>query len=147
MPCDYSKYPPNWKSEIRPRILARAGEVRDTSGNVTIEACCEFCGVENRKEGWRFPSGAFISPDEFAGIYIVPQDESAAEKILKRKPYKICLTIAHLDHDKENWSVKDERLKALCQGCHLSYDRSRHMAKSARLRAEKKYKNSLFNQQ
>jgi len=25
MPCDYKDYPPNWKSEIRPDILNRAG--------------------------------------------------------------------------------------------------------------------------
>ena len=35
MPIDYSKYPPNWKSEIRPRILKRANN------------CCEECGAEN----------------------------------------------------------------------------------------------------
>lgn len=37
MPCDYSKYPSNWKTEIRPRILARAGNR------------CERCGAENYK--------------------------------------------------------------------------------------------------
>lgn len=35
---------------------------------------------------------------------------------------KIVLTVAHLDHDEENFDVKDERLKALCQRCHLRYD-------------------------
>ena len=35
---------------------------------------------------------------------------------------KIVLTIAHLDHDEENHNVKDSRLKALCQRCHLRYD-------------------------
>ena len=35
MPIDYAKYPPNWKTEIRPRILKRANN------------CCEECGVEN----------------------------------------------------------------------------------------------------
>lgn len=35
MPCDYSKYPPNWHNEIRPRILKRANHR------------CEKCGVEN----------------------------------------------------------------------------------------------------
>lgn len=35
MPCDYSKYPSNWHSEIRPRILKRANN------------CCECCGVKN----------------------------------------------------------------------------------------------------
>ncbi len=35
MPIDYKKYPSNWMSEIRPRILERA------KGN------CEFCGAKN----------------------------------------------------------------------------------------------------
>lgn len=40
---------------------------------------------------------------------------------------KIILTIAHLDHDKLNHDVKLDRLKALCQRCHLNYDRHRHV--------------------
>ena len=35
MPCDYKKYPPTWKTEIRPRILKRADHK------------CEECAVEN----------------------------------------------------------------------------------------------------
>ena len=37
MPCDYKIYPPNWKTEIRPRILRRAKNK------------CEFCRAENHK--------------------------------------------------------------------------------------------------
>ena len=37
MPVDWSKYPDNWKTEIRPTILLRA------------ENKCEFCGAENHK--------------------------------------------------------------------------------------------------
>ena len=48
------------------------------------------------------------------------------------------LTIAHLDHDKENWAVKDERLKALCQRCHLRYDSEHHQKNAARTRELKK---------
>jgi hypothetical protein len=35
MPIDYKKYPPNWRSEIVPRIKERDGN------------CCKFCGIEN----------------------------------------------------------------------------------------------------
>lgn len=35
MPVDYSKYPADWKTVIRPRILQRA------------ENACEFCGTVN----------------------------------------------------------------------------------------------------
>ena len=38
------------------------------------------------------------------------------------KKVKVVLTIAHLDHDETNLSVRDERLKAMCQLCHLRYD-------------------------
>ncbi len=37
MPIDYSQYPPNWKTEIRPRILQRANN------------CCEFCNAPNHE--------------------------------------------------------------------------------------------------
>ena len=40
---------------------------------------------------------------------------------------KVVLSIAHLDHDKDNHEVKDERLAALCQACHLKYDSGRHI--------------------
>lgn len=56
------------------------------------------------------------------------------------KVIKIVLTIAHLDHDESNWNVRDDRLKAMCQRCHLRYDIPE---KKKRMR-EKRYKNSLF---
>jgi|GEM_PF-4030978 len=37
MPVDYSRYAPNWKTEIRPSILERA------------KNACEFCGKANRE--------------------------------------------------------------------------------------------------
>ena len=42
MPCDYSKYPTDWKDQRR-QILDQAGH------------CCEFCGAENysRRDGKR----------------------------------------------------------------------------------------------
>lgn len=144
MPCDYSKYPPNWKSEIRPRIMRRAGEVRNDAGDIVTHARCENCGVENHVIGWRV-MGVFITPEQFGRDYFEPGFESTLCAIVgKKKPYKIVLTIAHLDHDKENWNVKDERLAALCQGCHLNYDRARHSQHAADNRAKKKKQQRLF---
>jgi len=34
----------------------------------------------------------------------------------------VVLTIAHLDHDETNMDIKDDRLMAMCQWCHLNYD-------------------------
>lgn len=104
MPINYKKYPANWFSEIRPRILKRANNK------------CEFegCGLENgsivhsfKVEGktvWKYlPIGQWY----FKG---------------QPKSVKVILTVAHLDHDEENPNVKDERLMAMCQLHHLRYD-------------------------
>jgi len=107
MPCDYSKYPPNWKREIVPRIIARAGD------------CCEFCWVENR-------TLLFSVPVATVGRIWV-QSESDAQRLAQistaaAKSVKVVLTVAHLDHDESNHDVADDRLAALCQWCHLRYD-------------------------
>jgi len=39
----------------------------------------------------------------------------------------VTLTVAHLDHDKSN--NRFNNLAALCNRCHLNYDRKRHIAK------------------
>lgn len=46
---------------------------------------------------------------------------------VKESGTKVILTIAHLDHDKENHEVDDDRLAALCQKCHLRYDLPHHI--------------------
>jgi hypothetical protein len=42
---------------------------------------------------------------------------------------KVVLTVAHLDHTPEN--VEPDNLRAMCQRCHLSYDRDHHAATRA----------------
>lgn len=139
MPIDYSKYPDNWKSEIRPRILERA------------ENRCEFCNVENHEFVFRglwhneevyqyadgriysYPSGNYRDT-EMAG------DVQPLSGNPHQKAVKIILTIAHLDHDEENQNVQDDRLAALCQKCHLIYD----APEKSKRRRKKSYSNSLF---
>ena len=114
MPIDYSKYPPNWKKEIVPRIIERAGN------------CCEECGVENKKELWSI--GLWVKEGtryKLRKIWVESGcDMYRLRKLSGQKPklITVVLTIAHLDHDEENHDVKDDRLKAMCQWCHLNYD-------------------------
>jgi hypothetical protein len=61
-----------------------------------------------------------------------------------RQPVKIVLTIAHLDHDKHNHDIQDDRLAALCQACHLNYDRPRHVS-SRKANKDKSKSIGLFN--
>lgn len=101
MPCDYSKYPPNWK-EIRAFILARAAD------------CCEECGLRNHAIIFRYKA----NPAKWREPHGCDLGESDPDVY----PVKVVLTIAHLDHDETNHAVKDDRLKAMCQRCHLRYD-------------------------
>jgi hypothetical protein len=116
MPIEYARYPANWSDEIVPRILARANHQ------------CEVCGIANRakvysvalevKEGTRY---------KLRRVWVTAHcDMLRLKSICKRgqsiKLISVVLTVAHLDHDEENHSVSDDRLKAMCQLCHLNYD-------------------------
>ncbi len=122
MPCDYSKYPPNWKTEIRPRILARAGNR------------CELCGAENGACGYRGKTGKWWSLEEIEnelerGIDLFDEyealDHCYDRKLNPTKPVKIVLTIAHW-YDPNPANCDDSNLKAACQYCHLNHDKNQH---------------------
>ena len=100
MPINYNDYPPNWKTEIRPRILERDGN------------CCKFCGVENNAMGIRLENGHFLP--------LSPMEQEAAE-LDGLKVIKIVLTIAHLN-DPNPMNCDDDNLAALCQKCHNKHD-------------------------
>lgn len=103
MPIDYRKYHPDWKTKIRPAILARA------------QNRCEDCKLPNYAEGYRDETGEFVNVTN-----------GGHDTALKsgRKLFRIVLTVAHLNHD-----IKDNRpsnLRALCQQCHLRLDAKFH---------------------
>lgn len=125
MPCDYKKYPANWKSEIRPRILEREGN------------CCKFCGLENGAVGWRDEDGKF----HYSYAYLMAKKNGAGFYTTSGF-LKIVLTIAHLDHDVTN--NDDMNLAALCQKCHLNYDKEHHKKNSRETIEKKKGLQTLF---
>lgn len=47
---------------------------------------------------------------------------------------KVILTTAHLNHTPED--CQDDNLRAMCQGCHLHYDKDHHAATRAATRAK-----------
>ena len=54
----------------------------------------------------------------------------------------VVLTVAHLDHTPENCA--DSNLAALCQRCHLNYDRNIHVKNSHETRRKGKAHRELF---
>ena len=140
MPCNYKNYPPNWFTEIRPRILERA------------KNCCEQCFVKNYEIILRGEwAGMKAFKTEDGKIFNAENGEKIGEhyfgeinKKPKAKLTKVILTIAHLDHDKENFEVSDDRLKALCQRCHLVLDKEHHAEKRRETINKKKGLKNLF---
>lgn len=101
MPIDYKKYHPDWKTKIVPAIKERAGNK------------CEWCGVENHSHIQR--KKADLSQFRYC---------AGDDCDTWRKSIKVILTVAHLDHDIKNNDPKN--LAALCQRCHLNYDKQHH---------------------
>lgn len=112
MPIDYSEYPPNWKTEIVPRIRERSGDK------------CEWCGIMNKAWVIRHP--------DLGDCYVTGPDDTHDHL----RSIQIILTTAHIDitlpdgtvlskHDKTH--TDDRGLAHLCQKCHLNYDRDDHI--------------------
>lgn len=118
LPENRARYPRNWSTEIRPRILLRAGY------------CCEGspdfpqCRAPNHALGyWR--DGQFVPmPRSLREAGAVKGSEIACSDGTTIKIIQIVLTVAHLDHTPEH--CEPENLKAWCQRCHLHYDRQHH---------------------
>lgn len=114
MPIDYSKYPPNWKTEIVPSILKRSNNK------------CEICGLENKQEVFSISIYLRVKGTGKYGYRSIwirdKRDALKIEPLGTMKIIRVVLTIAHLDHDETNWNVKDDRLMSLCQHCHINLD-------------------------
>jgi 5-methylcytosine-specific restriction endonuclease McrA len=111
-PENRERYPADWR-EIRGRILKRA--TCWIPGSMDFIPRCECRGECGRgtHEG-RCPN--------FNGGLAYGSGST------------VVLTIAHLDHTPEN--NEPENLRAMCQGCHLHYDREHHAETRARTRRE-----------
>jgi 5-methylcytosine-specific restriction endonuclease McrA len=126
MPCDYSKYPKNWKV-IRTEVLERSGHK------------CEECGVENYGIYFDTPKHGRVKHD---GSHAT--DEWVSD--WNYKCVKIVLTISHTDHDVTNNGEPGNRpnLRALCQRCHLRHDADLHKANAAETRRRNMGTGNLF---
>lgn len=86
---------------------------------------CEFCNLQNGQTVYSVPfrikeDGSYKQRK----IWFSNADDAyrEARNDAEVKAVTVVLTVAHLDHDEENWEVEDERLYASCQACHLRYD-------------------------
>lgn len=103
------------KPENKSRYPANWKEIRlkvlERAGNR-----CEFCGARNHSYVYR------PRLDEYGNVILAK--------------VKIVLTVAHLDRTPENCGPGN--LRALCQKCHLDYDRKANVEEACKTRLAKK---------
>jgi hypothetical protein len=138
---NYKNYPPNWLTEIRPRILKRAYNR------------CEQCSVPDRALIKRNTSDKFkwvIFDTEELG-YVHPNGRPLTyeqrERDYTENEVIVILTIHHIGIPKPDGSAgdphdkmdcRDDNLIALCQRCHLLQDLPNHIANAKKTRLRKK---------
>ena len=130
-----ARYPKDWKA-IRAEVLERAGNRCEWDG----------CGVENGTWGLRDLTGRWFTTDDFMAGEIPDDAEFEKDGQGLRKPIKIVLTTAHLNHIPEDCGEPGNRpnLKMLCQYHHLRYDHAHHMANGRKTREAKKGQTNLL---
>lgn len=104
------RYPASWE-RLRMIVRARAGEVRDGAGRILVPCRCE---------------GTAFTPD-CGAVNGEPHPVTGTRVIIQ---------IAHLCHDESCERVP--HLKALCQRCHLRYDRQHHAETAEKTRIKKR---------
>lgn len=135
---DYKRYPKDWKAIS----LAE----REAAGQR-----CRWCNKPNGVTVLQAPGGFWFDTEQNQwrdrrGNVSTPPPEDGTAKT-RRKMVKCVLTVAHLGvprpdgspgdkHDKMD--VRPENLAALCNGCHLSYDRADHLAVQRKNRERKR---------
>ena len=126
-PENLKLYPKNWKA-IRIEVLKRARYRCECRGE---------CGVKHRayekKSTWRCT--------KLHGELLAWKFDHGKDEWVK---IKVVLTIAHLNHKPRD--SRRNNLKAMCQGCHLAYDRPMHVAHAAETRARKRGEQLLWKE-
>lgn len=124
-PENRARYPKDWK-QISLAIRDRAQQRCECTGE---------CGVQH------FTDGALANMAR-DGI-----DHSERCYARNKEPHPVTgstvvLTVAHLDHQPEHCDPSN--LKAMCQRCHLAYDREHHSRTAAATRKAGKAADDLF---
>lgn len=119
-PDNVHRYPPDWPAISKRIRTERAGDRCECSGQ---------CGHDHKHEN------VLAEIDDITIGYLNAGEVEDQCRAVNSASHpvtgsKVVLTVAHLDHTPEN--VDETNLLALCQRCHLAYDRDHHTAERAR---------------
>jgi hypothetical protein len=134
-------YPADWPA-ISKRIRERAGNACECAGECGAD---HTLGVPNGGGVCLVTNGSHIArrrdnPADWVMCWQIEEGNIDSDPFLD--PIKVVLTVAHLDHDPTNNA--DGNLKALCQFCHLRYDRHEHAKNARATRRARKAAGELF---
>ena len=108
MPINYKTYPPDWHTKIVPAVGKRSGWL------------CEECGLAHGQTVWSVPIKKWRGTKIVYRRLWLQCDPKLIDHRIKQ--VTVILTVAHLDNDSYNHAVTLDRLKHLCQRCHLQLD-------------------------
>ena len=118
-PSERARYPKDWKA-VSLRIRERAGQRCE---------CVGECGLHGPTD----KQIEAVANEDGLTLSRTRRCEERNGEPAKWARGRVVLTVAHLDHTPEN--CDDSNLRAMCQRCHLRYDRHHHAANSAATRA------------
>ena len=132
-PENVDRYPDDWNHISDVIRFGRAGGRCE---------CCGECGLDHEHPIVRAPD----APEERChAVHAKPHPVTGSNVIL---------TTAHLDHQLENSDdaggvfvelpLERSNLRAMCQGCHLHYDRDHHAERARQTREERREQIGLW---
>lgn len=149
-PENRARYPKDWL-QIRARILARADNRCECTGQCGDRETTDVHryssnrvrvfsnGAERHRCG--APNGVYIArctidPTKYVTAEDVENGATAEHDTYAAIAHRVVLTVAHLDHTPENCA--DDNLIAMCQRCHLLYDKDEHAENARETRRSRK---------
>jgi hypothetical protein len=124
-----ARYPADWKT-ISLAIRKRAGQRCECVGLCGEGEHDGRCNAPNGEVIIRLERGIWRSHEHTGACMVERCDSWGGRSVL------VILTVAHLNHAPED--CRPENLRALCQRCHLRYDRPHHGATARATRAARR---------
>ena len=133
-PENRARYPKAWK--------AIADSIRDRAGN-RCEGSPDFpdCRVPNYSIGYRKDPQLWIEVTRGDAQALADAQFEYGDLV---RLTRIVLTVAHLDHTPENCDPAN--LRAMCQRCHLNYDKALHAQTAYATRKARAQTRDMFSE-
>jgi hypothetical protein len=130
MPMNVKDYPADWKA-IRQRVVFdRAGGRCETPGCGARHGSTVIRQADGSLS--RMADGSIVELSTVSSYRVADVEKDAGDRFVK-----IILTTAHLCNCYPKCGI-DDHLRALCQRCHLAYDRPSNRAKAAETRRRRR---------